>query len=552
MKFQLIALLALVAAVHGTAEVDSASCPEDDSSDSCHLNLLQGKSSFIFARQAVTSLAVGNIVALRGGQHGKYCADEDGKVICNRNSIGPWERFIVEDAGSGKIALRGGRDGKLCADDNNQVICNRNAIGSWEKFSTQDVGNGKVALRGGRDGKLCADETDQVICNRNGLGAWEQFTVEVQECSDFGGDWIDEPHWYTPRTLSQTGCVGTSDPYTFTVNGNTVQMSSNFHGGLSGTLVLGAEKDTIQWSNGALWERYHGCDDFGGKWIDEPNWYTPVNMVQNGCAGGYDSYTMNVAGNTIKMSSNFHNGMTGTLQTGTDKDIINWASGATWERYHSCSDFGGSWIDEPNWYTPVVFTQQADCTGSGGDYTFSVSGNTIQMSSNFHNGLRGTLQQGSEKDIINWASGATWEKYHPQPVDCQWDAWGAWTECSKTCGSGTQNRDRAVLVEASNDGNPCVGESTESSACNTQACPVHCVWEDWTDFSECSVSCGGGKQSRTRIEAVNAANNGNQCQGEASENQDCNTNACPTTSAPNAAIYGDPHMLSFDAKDSVQ
>ena len=36
---------------------------------------------------------------------------------------------------NGVYTLRGGRGGKLCADEAGKVICNRDAVGGWEKFT---------------------------------------------------------------------------------------------------------------------------------------------------------------------------------------------------------------------------------------------------------------------------------------------------------------------------------------------------------------------------------------------------------------------------------
>lgn len=55
-------------------------------------------------------------------------------------------------------------------------------------------------------------------------------------------------------------------------------------------------------------------------------------------------------------------------------------------------------------------------------------------------------------------------------------------------------------------------------------------YSEWTKFSECSVSCGGGKQERTR-ECTNPKpeNGGKNCKelGPPSETNECNTAACP-------------------------
>lgn len=92
--------------------------------------------------------------------------------------------------------------------------------------------------------------------------------------------------------------------------------------------------------------------------------------------------------------------------------------------------------------------------------------------------------------------------------------WGAWSECSATCGGGVQSRY-----------NSCNG-TTQTQACNTQACPLPtplptpgaptpqpspCVFGGW---STCSASCGGGTQTRTD-------NCGN------TQTQSCNTQECP-------------------------
>jgi len=116
---------------------------------------------------------------LTGGKDNKYCADEGNRVICNRNAIGPWEKFKLEKQNDGRYALRGGKDNKYCADEGNRVICNRTAIGPWEKFKLEKQNNGTYALRGGKGNKYCADEGNRVICNRNAIGPWEKFKISA-------------------------------------------------------------------------------------------------------------------------------------------------------------------------------------------------------------------------------------------------------------------------------------------------------------------------------------------------------------------------------------
>ena len=57
--------------------------------------------------------------------------------------------------------------------------------------------------------------------------------------------------------------------------------------------------------------------------------------------------------------------------------------------------------------------------------------------------------------------------------------------------------------------------------------PVDGGWSDNDDWSECSVSCGGGLQSRVRsCNNPKPANGGADCKGDAKEERPCNTNPC--------------------------
>lgn len=52
-------------------------------------------------------------------------------------------------------------------------------------------------------------------------------------------------------------------------------------------------------------------------------------------------------------------------------------------------------------------------------------------------------------------------------------------------------------------------------------------WSQWTSWTECGVSCGGGRQSRTRkCQTKDALEL--DCTGRAVEIRDCNTHHCPS------------------------
>ena len=51
--------------------------------------------------------------------------------------------------------------------------------------------------------------------------------------------------------------------------------------------------------------------------------------------------------------------------------------------------------------------------------------------------------------------------------------------------------------------------------------PQESSWSSWSPYSSCSVSCGGGTQSRTR-----ACTPGGDCEGEGREERECGTDPC--------------------------
>ena len=57
---------------------------------------------------------------------------------------------------------------------------------------------------------------------------------------------------------------------------------------------------------------------------------------------------------------------------------------------------------------------------------------------------------------------------------------------------------------------------------------VHGGWGDWTSFAECSLSCGGGTQTRQReCDNPSPAYGGDYCSGNENETQPCHIEVCP-------------------------
>ncbi|KAF7638241.1 hypothetical protein Mgra_00002214 [Meloidogyne graminicola] len=77
-----------------------------------------------------------------------------------------------------------------------------------------------------------------------------------------------------------------------------------------------------------------------------------------------------------------------------------------------------------------------------------------------------------------------------------WSNWGEWSNCSKKCGNGEKIRYRECINKINKEEN-CKGPSVEHLLCNTQECPNLNEWSEW---SECSNNnCGiVGYQLRSR------------------------------------------------------
>ena len=61
--------------------------------------------------------------------------------------------------------------------------------------------------------------------------------------------------------------------------------------------------------------------------------------------------------------------------------------------------------------------------------------------------------------------------YFIQTVDCEWNIWPEnWTECTESCGGGTQTKSRNKIVEARHNGKECEGNAEIVQTCNLPLC----------------------------------------------------------------------------------
>ena len=97
--------------------------------------------------------------------------------------------------------------------------------------------------------------------------------------------------------------------------------------------------------------------------------------------------------------------------------------------------------------------------------------------------------------------------------------WTEWTPCTETCGGGQRKRSRQCVSRS------CDQELEEVEECNTQECPS---FSEWTPWSECSKSCGGGVRERERhCQAEGEPVCTCQCYGPIEELETCGVRECP-------------------------
>merc|ERR1719290_198926 len=105
--------------------------------------------------------------------------------------------------------------------------------------------------------------------------------------------------------------------------------------------------------------------------------------------------------------------------------------------------------------------------------------------------------------------------------------WSDWSECTKSCGGGWKKRSCTNPAPAYG-GAYCEKEygPGERDDCNTEKCPIHGEWSEWTT---CTKTCGGGWKKRSCTNPA-PAHGGAYCEKEygPGERDDCNTEKCPS------------------------
>ncbi|XP_060065515.1 hemicentin-1-like [Ylistrum balloti] len=110
------------------------------------------------------------------------------------------------------------------------------------------------------------------------------------------------------------------------------------------------------------------------------------------------------------------------------------------------------------------------------------------------------------------------------PIDGNWSSWQNWSACSATCGGGMRNRSRDCdNPPPKHGGQNCVGPASTTSTCGDVSCPPPGTWGTWSEWTDCSASCGEGTLHRNR-DCDDSA--GGKCIGMSFETKTCKELTC--------------------------
>ena len=56
-------------------------------------------------------------------------------------------------------------------------------------------------------------------------------------------------------------------------------------------------------------------------------------------------------------------------------------------------------------------------------------------------------------------------------MNCEWSQWSKWSICSQSCGGGKRTSKRTVRIESKQGGEECSGEDVREETCNLHPCP---------------------------------------------------------------------------------
>lgn len=120
---------------------------------------------------------LGRRIGLRGT--GGFVSHENGRrdMRANRGSVTDTERFVLTDAGRGRVGIRGLNNRFVSSNNGNgDMDCIERRVLSQERFTMVDGGQGRIGFRSSNNMFISGEDGRRDMrCNRSRLGLWEKF-----------------------------------------------------------------------------------------------------------------------------------------------------------------------------------------------------------------------------------------------------------------------------------------------------------------------------------------------------------------------------------------
>ena len=116
--------------------------------------------------------------------------------------------------------------------------------------------------------------------------------------------------------------------------------------------------------------------------------------------------------------------------------------------------------------------------------------------------------------------------------DYAWNVWTEWGDCSPSCGETSRRKRVRSCIPHIGNGRPCPSNfETAQEKCNVPECPRDCKSGPWLDWGACSKTCTSGTSIPIRKRArelIPGNERGNSCDGiTVQESEVCQKDPCP-------------------------